>query len=181
MDLLDIMLVTVYYKYFFSFNLDLFSRPSIPKVMGMKGLSSQDSKDLETIATFKKKMADNKKKSDIVVTESSKLSRLGPTIPKEFHFATDDRLRNQKKATDSETYPETSAHISSKPTKLGPTKPQEFNFATDSRIKNQAPIEENETVEFTRSLRSSTTNVSMFIFSEQLITENCHCSMRSII
>lgn len=137
------------------------NKPSIPKVLGMKGLSSFDKKDLETIATFKKKIANNKKKTDnSAATESSKSARPGPTIPQEFHFATDDRLRTQKKDADLVKDNETAAYSLSKPTKLGPTKPQEFHFATDSRIKNQAPIEENETVEFTRSLRSNTSSLN---------------------
>ncbi|KAK3881959.1 hypothetical protein Pcinc_013639 [Petrolisthes cinctipes] len=34
-------------------------RPSVPKVMGVHGLSAEDKQQLETITTFKKKMAEN--------------------------------------------------------------------------------------------------------------------------
>nr|XP_045585406.1 targeting protein for Xklp2-like isoform X2 [Procambarus clarkii] len=114
-------------------------KQSVSKVTGVQGLSPEDKIDLEKIATFRQKMADNKKKT--------------ATKPLEFHFATDSRLRNQKKAEPEIKEPKTQG--SSKPGKLERTVPQEFHFATDSRIKNQDHTEE-ETVDFTKSLRSGT-------------------------
>lgn len=119
----------------------------------MSGLSEEDKRQLETIAVFKNKIAENKKKKDAT---SQQAVRKGPTKPEEFSFATDSRLR-QKPAMAEEG--EADAHPKvNKP--LGPTRTQEFHFATDSRLKNTKPSTENEeSVDFVRSLRSSTTSL----------------------
>nr|XP_053648834.1 targeting protein for Xklp2-B-like isoform X2 [Cherax quadricarinatus]XP_053648843.1 targeting protein for Xklp2-B-like isoform X2 [Cherax quadricarinatus]XP_053648852.1 targeting protein for Xklp2-B-like isoform X2 [Cherax quadricarinatus]XP_053648860.1 targeting protein for Xklp2-B-like isoform X2 [Cherax quadricarinatus]XP_053648868.1 targeting protein for Xklp2-B-like isoform X2 [Cherax quadricarinatus]XP_053648877.1 targeting protein for Xklp2-B-like isoform X2 [Cherax quadricarinatus] len=124
-------------------------KSSAPRT-GVKGLSPQDQKDLKVIAVFRQKMAENKKKCDPVTSGVGKSTKLGPTKPQEFHFATDSRLRNPKK---NEPEKETK-ECSSKSAKLEPTVPKEFHFATDSRIKNQVITDESEAKDFTRSLRS---------------------------
>ncbi|KAK4321593.1 hypothetical protein Pmani_007618 [Petrolisthes manimaculis] len=135
------------------------NKPSVPKVLGVHGLSIEDKQQLETITTFKKKMAENKKKRDAAVTHThTTATRPGPTKPEEFHFATDSRLR-QKTVTEEVTQP-TDLHQPKVNKALGPTKPQEFHFATDSRLKNTKTMSSEQlNVDFTRSLRSSTNSL----------------------
>ncbi|KAG0730338.1 Targeting protein for Xklp2 [Chionoecetes opilio] len=77
-----------------------------------------------------------------------------PTKPEEFHFATDSRLRGPWAAEEVAPVP-----VPVQP-HSGPTRPKEFHFATEARAKVKEPAqgEEQEYVDFTRSLRSSSTS-----------------------
>lgn len=138
------------------------------KVSGISGLSEEDKRQLETIAIFKNKIAENKKKKDAT---SQQAVRTGPTKPEEFHFATDSRLR-QKPVVEAEVQADAHPKVN-KP--LGPTRPQEFHFATDSRLKNsKQSTEKEESMDFVRSLRSSTTShVSQPVGTTSFFELNC--------
>ncbi|KAK8391952.1 hypothetical protein O3P69_017515 [Scylla paramamosain] len=119
----------------------------VRRVSGVMGLSEQDKADLQAIATFS-----HKSSSDAPSSKPLKLTK-----PEEFHFATDSRLRGSGAPAAAEA----PAPASTRP-HLGPTRPQEFHFATDARVKGKGPSqgEEQEYVDFTRSLRSSTTSLN---------------------
>lgn len=124
----------------------------VRRLSGVMGLSAQDEADLHAIANFSHKTSKEVK----------------PTIPEEFHFATDSRLRGPSAAA-VEVAP---VPVPPKPTHTGPTRPQEFHFATDARVKGKEPAqgEGQEYVDFTKSLRSSTTTLVsssvLVVFSE---------------
>ncbi|MPC82258.1 hypothetical protein E2C01_076912 [Portunus trituberculatus] len=123
-----------------------FNTRGVPRVLGVVGLSEQDEADLQAIATFNHKAGRT--------APSNKPLKL--TKPEEFHFATDGRLRGPSAAAANQA----PAPAPTKP-HVGTTKPQEFHFATDARLKSKDPSqgEEQEYVDFTRSLRSSTTSL----------------------
>ncbi|KAG7175813.1 Targeting protein for Xklp2-like 1 [Homarus americanus] len=107
------------------------NKPSVPKVHGMKGLSPEDKKDLDGISMFKKKLSENKKKS----------GQNRCTIPKEFHFATDTRIKNPTQNEETRAVDFTRSLRSNTPTAhnkeapKGPTIPQPFNLTLPRTVK----------------------------------------------
>ncbi|XP_050707906.1 targeting protein for Xklp2-like [Eriocheir sinensis] len=124
------------------------------RVPGVGSLTQDDKHELSTVATFRDKIHKNKRKDAHTATQPLK-----PTKVQEFHFATDQRLRNQAEAHPHLSSPPMPAP--SRPLRSGPTRPQEFHFATDSRLKGKdaAKGEEIEPPrDFARMLRSSSSS-----------------------
>ncbi|XP_068249880.1 targeting protein for Xklp2 homolog isoform X2 [Palaemon carinicauda] len=118
---------------------------SLPKLSGKTGLSNEDMQTLGNIATIK-----NGPSSKNTSLHEAPSSRLHPTVPQAFNFATGSRMRQKKTepAEASKKGPLKAVHH-------GPTRPQEFHFATDERIKKHTTSANDDTpLPFPLSLRS---------------------------
>ncbi|XP_042234581.1 targeting protein for Xklp2 homolog isoform X2 [Homarus americanus] len=109
-----------------------YNKPSVPKVHGMKGLSPEDKKDLDSIAIFKNKLSENKKKS----------GQNCCTVPKEFQFATTTRIKSpatqneETRAVDfARSLRSSTATAHDKEAPKGPTIPQPFNLTLPRTVK----------------------------------------------